>query len=454
MRRTGRLTLLLIAGLLITASGYAEDISVTIYNSNLGVVHETRTLGFEKGSGRVSFTDVPSQIDPTSVGFELVDPNKSAVILEQNYAYDLVSPEKIYSKYVDKKIDLFDKAGNIFSGTLLSFAGGAFVLQDDNGKVQIIRLEQVVNANFPELPEGLITRPTLFWLYQSDFSGKAECEVSYQTGGIDWTAEYVGILSEDEKSLGLTGWSSINNRSGATYKNATLKLIAGDIHRAPKPRPYAAPRGDEAVMFKAATAAGFEEKEFFEYHMYTLPRKATIADSEIKQIALFDPASTKVTKEFYYQPDLNNKKVKVTVEFTNSKASGLGIPLPEGRARIFKADDDGSMILLGEDVIDHTPRDEEVKLTVGFAFDISAEEKVVGYNKISQQVEEREYEIELRNHKKENVTIKVEKKLYGDWEISQSSHSYNKKDANTMTFDMPVKSNDKEVIKFTVRTSR
>lgn len=432
----------------------ADEVSVTVYNSNLGVVHETRALSFEKGTGRVSFTDVPTQIDPTSVGFEITDPGKSAVILEQNYAYDLVSPEKIYSKYIDKKIDLFDKAGNMYSGILLSFANGAFVLRDDAGKVQIIRLEQVVNANFPELPEGLITRPTLFWLYDSDFSGKADCEVSYQTAGIDWNAEYVGILSNDEKKLDLTGWSSINNRSGATYKDATLKLIAGDIHRAPTPR-QRAPMGmaDEAVLMKAS-AAGFEEKEFFEYHMYTLPRKATIADNEIKQIALFDPASTAIKKEFYYQPEMNATKVKVVIKFTNSKEAGLGIPLPAGRARIFKADDDGSMVLLGEDNIGHTPRDEEVKLTIGYAFDISAEEKVLNYNRISPQIDEREYEIDLRNHKKENVTIKIEKQLYGDWEVTQSSHEFNKKDANTLTFEVPVKADGKETIKYTVRNGR
>ena len=452
MRRTG---MYIIPALLLAANiVMADEVSVTVYNSNLGVVHEIRALSFEKGTGRVSFTDVPSQIDPTSVGFEITDPSRSAVILEQNYAYDLVSPEKIYSKYIDKKIDLFDKAGNMYSGTLLSFTNGAFVLKNDAGKVQIIRLEQVVNANFPELPEGLVTRPTLFWLYDSDFSGKADCEVSYQTAGIDWSAEYVGILSGDEKKLDLTGWSSINNRSGATFKDATLKLIAGDIHRAPIPRPRA-PMGmaDEAVLMKAS-AAGFEEKEFFEYHMYTLPRKATIADNEIKQIALFDPASTAIKKEYYYQPESNPTKVKVVIKFTNSKESGLGIPLPAGRTRIFKADDDGSMVLLGEDNIDHTPRDEEVKLTIGYAFDISAEEKVLNYNRISPQIDEREYEIDLRNHKKENVTIKIEKKLYGDWEVTQSSHEFNKKDANTLTFEVPVKADGKETIKYTVRTGR
>jgi len=453
MRRTVIFGIMLLAGLFVAGTAGADEVSVTVYNSNLGVVHETRTLEFEKGSGRVSFTDVPSQIDPTSVGFELVDRGKTAVILEQNYAYDLVSPEKIYSKYIDRKIDLFDKSGNIFGGTLLSFSGGAFVLRDDDGRVQIVRAEQVVNANFPDLPEGLITRPTLFWLYESDFSGRADCEVSYQTGGIDWSAEYVGILTDDEKQLDLTGWSSINNRSGATYTDATLKLIAGDIHRASKPRLPMAPRAEDAVLFKAA-AAGFEEKEFFEYHMYTLPRKATLADNEIKQISLFEPAWADVEKEFLYQPEVNNKKVKVTIKFMNSKSAGLGIPLPEGRARVFKADDDGSMILLGEDRIDHTPRDEEVNLTIGFAFDISAEEKVVDYTKISTQVEERKYEIALRNHKKEDVTIKVEKKLYGDWTITQSSHKYNKKDANTIVFDVPVKSGGKEAVAFTVRTSR
>ncbi|UCD95533.1 MAG: DUF4139 domain-containing protein [Candidatus Zixiibacteriota bacterium] len=454
MRKSILLCLAAMVMMAVAGEIYADDISVTIYNSNLGVVHETRNLSFDKGTGRVSFRDVPSLIDPTSVGFELVDKSKSAVILEQNYAYDLVSPEKIYSKYVDKSIDLFDKEGNIFTGELLSFSGGAFVLKEPSSKIQIVRLEHVVHASFPELPEGLITRPTLFWLYNSDFAGKAACKVSYQTSGMNWTAEYVGILSEDEKQLGLTGWSSITNNSGATYKGATLKLIAGDIHRAAPP--VRAPRfaAEEDRMFMKASAAGFEEKEFFEYHLYTLPRKATIADNEIKQIALFEPAATSVEKEYYYQPDRNDKKVKVTVKFTNSKQFGLGIPLPAGRTRVFKADTDGSMILLGEDRIDHTPKDEEVKLTIGFAFDISAEQKVVDYRKVSDKVEERIFEIELRNHKDEDVTIIVEKKLYGDWSIPHSNYDFIKKDANTIEFRVPVKANDKAVINFTFRTSR
>ncbi len=452
MKRQTTPTTLVVVFIPLLGTVYADEVSVTVYNSNLGVVRETRTLDFEKGFGRVSFIDVPTLIDATSVGFEPADKSKSVVILEQNYAYDLVSPDKIYSKYIDREIEVFNKEGNIFSGTLLSHSGGSLVLKNARGKIQIVRMDQVVNVNFPELPEGLITRPTLFWLYQSGFSGSTECHVSYQTGGLNWSAEYVGILSDDEKDLDLTGWSSITNNSGATYNNATLKLIAGDIHRAARP-----PRMEQSYArekLAMAVGAGFEEKEFFEYHLYTLPRKATIANNEIKQIALFDPARTKIEKEYYFEPEKNAKDVRVVVKFNNSADDGLGIPLPAGRVRLFKADTDGSMILLGEDRIDHTPKDEEVKLTVGNAFDITAEEKVLNYEKISSHVEERTFEITLNNHKKEDVTIIVEKKLWGDWMLKDYSYEYNKIDANTIRFNIPVKSDGRTVVTYTVRTSR
>lgn len=446
------LTAVVTAVLVMASSVYADDISVTVYNSNLGVVRETRTLDFEKGFGKVSFTDVPTMIDATSVGFEPVDKTKNVAILEQNYAYDLVSPDKIYSKYIDKDIEVFNKEGNVFSGTLLSHSGGSLVLKDDHEKIEIIRMDQVVNVNFPELPEGLITRPTLFWLYQSGFSGSAECNVSYQTSGLNWSAEYVGILSDNEKDLGLNGWSSITNNSGATFKDATLKLIAGDIHRA-MPQPMRTKSLDrESIQMVAG--AGFEEKEFFEYHLYTLPRKATIANNEIKQIALFDPAATKVEKEYYFEPQKHASNVSVVVKFQNSVSDGLGIPLPAGRVRLFKADTDGSMILLGEDKINHTPKDEEVKLTVGNAFDITAKEKVLSYDKISSHVEERIYEITLKNHKKEDISVIVEKRLWGDWTVKDTSHEYNKIDANTIRFNIPVKSDGQSVVTFTAQTTR
>jgi len=442
------LAIILAAGNLL-----ADEVAVTVYNSNLGVIRETRALDFKKGTGKISIIDVPSQIDPTSVGFELKDKGKSVSILEQNYAYDLVSPDKIYSKYIDKDIQLLNKDGKIFDGTLLSYSSGAIVLKEKSGGIQIIRLDEILNTNFPDLPEGLITRPTLFWLYNSDFDGSAESYISYQTGGIDWTAEYVGILSDDENTLDLSGWSSITNNSGATFKDATLKLVAGDIHRAPEPRRGGMYGEEMQLMAKGAPSAGFEEKQFFEYHLYTLPRKATIADNEIKQISLFEPSRVKVDKEFDFEPEANAKQVKVVLKFVNSKGEGLGIPLPEGRTRVFKPDTDGSMILLGEDRIKHTPTDEKVELNIGYAFDITPEEKVVDYQKISDRVEERSYETKVRNHKKENVTVIVKKHLAGDWTILKSSIPYTKEDASTITFSVPVKAGSETVLSYRVRTS-
>ena len=445
-------SILALAILVFCGTALADEVAVTIYNSNLGVVRERRELSFEKGQGMISFIDVPSMIDATSVGFEIADKTKSAAILEQNYAYDLVSPEKIYAKYIDKEIDLIDKDGKIFSGTLLSFSGGAVVLKEKSGKIQIVRMDQITNTNFPELPEGLITRPTLFWLYQSNFGGKALCDVSYQTGGMNWMAEYVAILAEDEKSLDVSGWSSITNNSGATFKNATLKLIAGDISRIAPPRRREMYEADVQLMAKAS-GAGFEEKEFFEYHLYTLPRKATLANNEIKQISLFEPAQTTVTKEYFYEPEAAPEKVRVELRFINSKQDGLGIPLPAGRVRAFKADSDGSMVLLGEDRIKHTPKDEKVNLKIGYAFDIAASEKVANYERISDRVEERTYEISLRNHKKDDITVTVKKNLWGEWKILNTNFDYTKDDANTVIFKIPVKANETVLVNFTVRTS-
>jgi hypothetical protein len=396
----------------------------------------------------LAFTDVPSQIDPASVRFEVLGSGGNITILEQNYAYDLVGPQQMYSKYIDEEIELVDKDGNLYSGTLLSFSGGAVILQEESGRIKIIMLEHITEVNFPALPDGLITRPTLFWIYNSDTEGLLNTRVGYQTLGMKWSAEYVGVLDADEKNLDLSGWASIDNGSGKTYKDATLKLVAGDIHRVQQPPRRG--RGAEA-MYLDAKIAGFEEKAFFEYHLYTLPRKATLADKEKKQISLFEPAQTNVEKIFVYRPERNANKVEVAVKFKNSKETGLGMPLPAGRVRLFKADDDGSMILLGEDLIDHTPRNEEVKLQVGHAFDITAEEKITAQTRISQQVEEKDFEIKLSNRKETAVTVDIEKKLYGYWDIIQSSVDYDKKDATTIQFKVPLQPDETVTVKFKVR---
>ena len=427
----------------------AQDVSVTVYNSNLGVVSETRSLEFQKGVNRLAFKDVPSAIDPASVQFSVVGAGHTINILEQNYAFDLVSADQMYNKYIDNQIDLIDKDGKLYSGTLLAYGSGSVTLKDKSEAIKIVQLANIAEVNFPALPDGLITRPTLFWMYNSDYSGILPCKVGYQTSGLGWSAEYVGLLSSDEKNLDLSGWASINNTSGKTYKDATLKLIAGDIHRATPPAP------GRTMMKGIATAemdmGGFEEKSFFEYHLYTLPRKATVADKEIKQISLFEPAQTQVKKVFMFRPDRNAKQVEVDLNFKNSKQTGLGLPLPAGRTRIFQTDTDGSLILLGEDNIDHTPVDEEVNLNIGYAFDITAEERVANQTQISSKVQEQDIEVELANHKKEAVTVEVEKKLWGYWEIMQSSIPFEKKDAYTVDFKVPVPSDSTVVLKYKVR---
>ncbi len=433
--------------LLATAVGRADDIAVTIYNSDLGVVSETRDLEFVKGTGQVAFRDVPDQIDPASVRFDILG-NRTVNILEQNYAYDLVSTDKIYARYVDNEIELITKQGNLISGVLLTAGGGAITLRDDSGRVKVVLMDNVTEVNFPKLPEGLITRPTLFWRYSSDHAGRLPARVSYQTFGMTWAAEYVGVLNPEETNLGLSGWASITNNTSKTFENATVKLVAGDIGRMPQPRPM---RGGAQMELSAKADAGFEEKAFFEYHLYTLPRQSTVAGREIKQISLFEPASTAVTKRYVYKPDRNPGQVEVALRLKNSEAAGLGMPLPEGRVRIFKADDDGSLVLLGEDAVKHTPRDEEVNLRVGYAFDIVPEERLMNQNRVSQQIEERTYEVEIRNRKDEAVTVNVEKLLYGDWQVTSANFEHKKKDANTLTFDINVPARQTVTVTYAVR---
>ncbi len=440
--------LFLVLVLTLPLAATADDLAVTVYNSNLGVISEHRVLDFNKGTDRLAFRDVPSQIDAASVRFEVVESGHDVSILEQNYAFDLVSPGQIYSKYVDHEIELIDKQGDLYSGTLLAHGGGSVTLRNADGRVKIVLMENIAEVNFPELPEGLITRPTLFWLYNSDFEGKLDCRVGYQTSGLRWDAEYVGLLSSDEKQLDLSGWASINNTSGKTYKDATLKLIAGDIGRA---QPQMPPRAKGIATAMAVDEAAFEEKAFFEYHMYTLPRKATVADKEIKQISLFEPAQTEVEKIFTYRPDRHPSDVEVALRFVNSEASGLGMPLPAGRVRLFMGDEDGSVILLGEDRINHTPRDEEMMLKVGNAFDIVGEERMINQVRVSKKVEERDFETEIRNRKDSDVTVVMEKRLWGFWEILESNFEYKKKDAATVTFDLPVKAGETVTLKYKVR---
>jgi hypothetical protein len=429
----------------------AQDVSVTVYNQNRAVVRDVRKLDIRSGRSAVSFRDVAAQIDPTTVAFRpLKDPDRLEM-LEQNFEYDLASPQTILDKYVDREIRVLTEKGETFSGTLLNGSGDIVIEDPATRGVSIVRREAVRNFEFPKLPEGLITRPTLVWLLDNRGAEKQDVEVSYMTGGVNWHAEYVAVTSPDDKSLDLSGWVSVENHSGISYPEARLKLVAGDVQvEEDAPAAFKMARGGE-VMAMDAAAPQFEEKSFFEYHLYTLARRTTLRDNQTKQIALFPPAGTKSQKVFVYNGQLDAKKVDVRIEFKNAKSEGLGLPLPKGKVRVYKEDTDGSLEFIGEDAIDHTPVDEKIRLTLGSAFDLAGERAVKESRKTGDRSRQDTVEIRLRNHKKEAVEITVVETLWGDWKIDPSTFPFVKKDARTAEFKVPVAPDGEAVLTYTAK---
>lgn len=451
--RTVLIAILLLCPLALSA---AEDqgVAITIYNDNLALVKDTRLLTLPTGKGTVAFTDVSAQIDPTSVHFASLSGRDQVAILEQNYQYDLVDQGKLLSKYLDKQIQLirYDQNGKEIERrtvTLLAQNNGfPSVIRTDTG----IELTPTGKVELPTLAEGLITRPTLVWGIDNAGPAKQSCQISYLTGGLNWHSEYVAVVDQDDKKLSLNGWVSIENNSGATYKDAKLKLIAGDVNRVqPVPPPY--PRaGKMDMMMSAEAAPQFEEKSFFEYHLYTLQRPATVANSEIKQISLFPETEVAAKKLFIFDGARNAKKVQVKMEFLNAKSAGLGMALPKGKIRVYKADDDGSLEFVGEDQIDHTPRDERVRILLGNAFDIVGERAQMNYRKLSTDRHEEDFRIVLRNHKKEKVEVTVVEHMgYGEWEVRSETSPHAKLDSHTSEWTLPVAANDSTELRYTVR---
>lgn len=443
-----RLIAALALAVMLEAVPISAGVQITIYNDNLALVKDTRDLEYRRGTFDMSFTDVAAAIDATSVSFSAVNDPGSVTLLEQNYRYDLVSSEKILEKYIDKQIRVLTKEGKLHEGALLAADAGALTLRMGDGGLVIISRAEVADLSFPSLPEGLITRPTLVWKLNSDLEGRHASEVRYLTTQIGWNAQYVANVNAAENELELTGWASIDNRSGATYDDATIKLIAGDVNRVRPP----VPRGKMTMETMAmADQAGFEERAFFEYHLYTLRRPSTISDNEIKQLALFDPARVKARKTFTYDGSRDAAKVRVSMEFVNSAEAGLGIPLPRGTLRVMKADTDGSLEFVGEDQIDHTPKDEKVRAMLGNAFDVVGERTQLSHRQISERVSENDVEIKLRNHKTADIVVTVIEHNWGDWTITQQSHQTAKKDALKAEWEIPVKADGETILTYTVR---
>lgn len=442
------------------------------------VIRQERSITIDKQRDTIRFTDVAALIDPTTVTFtSLTDPGGTHV-LDQNYQFDLVSTAKLMEKYLDRDITVFQVLGDkveTFQGKLMSTAGGV-VLRTSDGSVQV--LNSYAGVRFPELPGGLITRPTLVWDLSAQKTGQHRMRVTYQTGGMTWWADYNVTFSEGKDAnsgvLDFGAWVSIINRSGAGYPGAKLKLIAGDVHRAPQPGRIMPPMRMAAGAMAEAAPKGFEEKGFFEYHLYTLGRPTTLPDRSTKQIELF-PTARNVPCEkvlvYYGLPqeyrgffssvmtDRNfgtqsNKKVDTYLRFKNDQQHGMGMPLPSGRIRVSKMDPaDKSLEFIGEDTIDHTPKDEEVLIKMGSAFDVVGERKQVDFKiDTNNHWMDETIEIKVRNHKQEAVKVIIKENLFRwlNWKITEKSHDFEEVDARTIHFPVSVPKDGEVTVRYTV----
>ena len=442
------------------------------------VVRQQRDINLKRGRNNVRFADVAAYIDPTTVMFEsLTDPAGTNVV-EQNFQFDLVNQEKLLQKYIDQTVKVDQVRGNAvesFSGTLLSTSGG-MILKREDGSVQL--LPNNTGVTLPSLPGGLITRPTLVWDLDAKQAGNHRARVSYQTTGITWWTDYNVTYAEGANAnackLDIGAWVSIINQSGAGYADARLKLIAGDVQRAP-----VAGRGDVRLLAAKSMAreqdTGFAEKSFFEYHLYTLGRPTTLPDNSTKQIELF-PAARAVPCEktlVYYglaqniyaygaspQTDRNfgvqsNKKVDVYLGFKNSPENHMGMPLPSGRIRVSKMDSaDKTLEFIGEDVIDHTPKNEKVLIKLGSAFDVVGERRQVDFKvDTSKKTMAEDIEIKLRNQKKEPVVVIVKENLYRwvNWQITAKTHEFEKRDARTIHFPVTIAPGAEVTVRYSVQ---
>lgn len=447
--------------------GYSQGIP------GYAVVRHDRTITLGEGRSVITFADVAALLDPTTVTFTSLSAPSDTRVIEQNYQFDLISAQKMLERFTGQTVVLDGKEVTLLSAN----AAGGVLVKDADGSV---RWQNGYGAiSFPNVAGGLITKPTLIWDIATTKPGEHQTRVAYQTEGITWWADYNVTFNEGKEggtgTLDLSAWVSILNQSGATYENATLKLIAGDVHRAPPPGQPFYSRGGAPEMRAMADASGFEEKSFFEYHLYTLGRPTTIPHASTKQIELFDAArnvpAEKVLvyygmdpgwRPYWSEPAIDrnigvpgNTKVDVYLTFKNDKASGMGVPLPSGRIRVSKLDDaDGSLEFIGEDVIDHTPRNETILLKLGNSFDVVGERTQTDF-KIDRGAKwmEETVQIKLRNRKEESVKVIVRESLYRwtNWEIVESTHQHEKQDARTIHMPITLKPDEEGIVTYKVR---
>jgi len=437
-----------------------KSVSLTIYNDNLGLVKDVRSIELKNGVQNLWFEGVAGQIDATSVHIRSLDAPNALRVLEQNFEYDLISPDKLMEKYIGQNVELVttreDGTETTVQARLVGTQGG-YVYELSDGKIAVNPPGRVV---LPALPSGLISKPSLVWMLDASKT-KQTVEASYLTGGIGWKADYVAVLNADDSKLDLSGWVTINNTSGATYNDAELKLVAGDVNRVQPEETFKVTAADAMHVRGGRPALQFQQESFFEYHLYTLERRATIQDNQTKQIELLSAENATTKKTFvvaqgwgyrYYRvDDVEHPKVGVYISLENSKKNQMGMPLPKGTVRVYKQDSKGSLQFIGEDSIDHTPEDETMRVKLGDAFDVVAERVQTSFEDLSGgHLYRMSYKVTLRNHKSENITVSVVEPIVGDWNITASSHKYVKESAQRVRFDVPVAAKGNAELTYTV----
>jgi len=444
-----------------SSAGTRTQVYVTAYNQNLALVREVRDLsGLPSGVFDLWFEDVPEQINPRTVALRGASQGAGALtVLEQNYEFDLVSPERLMEKSVGSTLDLVETGQDLQERTtharLLSTNGGP--VYEIGGAVSLGHPGRVV---LPTLPGGLFARPTLVWKLENGGPAAQSVEVSYLTDGISWSADYVAIADAASSMFDLSGWVTLENRSGASFEDARLKLVAGDVQRAQA-------RGEMDLMpgVTMKAQAAFESQNFFEYHLYALERPTDIRQNQSKQIQLFTAADVPVRKRYiveqggpwFWSGRVSGGAAQVPVgvffETRNSKDRNLGMPLPAGTVRVYQRDKDGALQFAGEDVVKHTPKDETVTLRLGSAFDVVAEKLQTDWKRINVLPYDAEsgVEVRLRNHKDEAITVTVRETMpAAEWKFLEQSHEGRKVSASQVEFEVPVPANGETVLRYRV----
>lgn len=421
---------------------------VTVYNGNFALVRDSAELNLQKGMHNYFLDNIPSTIEANSV---IIKPISRFKIFSQNYEYDLANTEAILNKYIGEEIEVVMEEGEIFSGILQFNDWNNMGILDKNGKLTLLKTQNLQNINLAKLPDNFFLKPTLNWKLVSSYKGNTIVDYSYICSGLNWNVTYNAVWNDKSQKLDMSSWVTLNNRSGKTYEDVVLKLIAGDVAKNQGMQNMIREKMAYAEMdADVVMAPSFGEKAFHDFHLYTLSDEVTLRNNQTKQLQLFDPSQVRAKSRYDYFT--NSTEIYSKIVFENSKAAGLGIPLPMGVVKIYKLDEaDNQMEFIGEDNIDHTPKDEEVVLKTGKAFDLVGKTTTLDNRRISNKVNERDMKVELKNRSEENKTIEVLHHISGNWQIMTSNIDYEKESAYKLKFVVELKAGETKTITWTER---